>query len=146
MGSFCLEKFLRKMTNLMKIIRYLVLILILFNFNKLNAEDRSNQLNKLFDESKNDNVALVYGIEQKIWKMWSTHPTNQFLTSKLAEGSRLVRNKQLSKAVKIFTEVIEEDPAWAEAWNKRDQEIYPAMQSPKTMIKQIKKLIKQQLI
>ena len=187
------------MTNLIKIFRYIILILVLFNFNKLNAEDRSNQLNKLFNELKIDNVALVYGIEQKIWKIWSTHPTNQFLTSKLAEGSRLVRNKQLSKAVKIFTEVIEEDPAWAEAWNKRAtvlymlgdyessqedinkvlsleerhfgalagqglvniklenyekaiqsykraQEIYPAMQSPKTMIKQIEKLIKQQLI
>ena len=36
----------------------------------------------------------------------------------------MVRNKQLSKAVKIFTEVIEEDPAWAEAWNKRATVLY----------------------
>ena len=183
----------------MKIFKYLILILILLNFNKLNAEDRGNQLNRLFNELKSDNAALVYETEQKIWKIWGTHPTDQSLTSKIAEGSRLVRNKHLSKAVEIFTQVIEEDPAWAEAWNKRAtvlymlgdyegsqddinkvltleerhfgalagqglvniklenfekaiqsykraQEIYPAMQSPKIMIKQIEKLIKQQLI
>ena len=102
-------------------------------------------------------------------------------------------------AIKIFDEVIELDPNWAEAWNKRAtvlyilgnyeasqkdidkvlslekrhfgalagqglvniklenyekaiksyekaQEIYPSMQSPKIMIKQIEELIKQQLI
>ena len=110
-----------------------------------------------------------------------------------------VRNKKLLKAIEIFTEVIELDPEWAEAWNKRAtvlymigdyqgsqndidkvlnlekrhfgalagqglvniqlknyekaiesyekaQEIYPAMQSPKIMIKKIRKLINQQLI
>ena len=99
----------------------------------------------------------------------------------------------------IFTEVINKDPSWAEAWNKRAtvlymignyqesqndinkvlnlekrhfgalagqglvniqlknyekaiesyekaQEIYPAMQSPKIMIKKIRELINQQLI
>lgn len=183
----------------MNFFKYFILILIIFNFNKLNAENRSNQLNKLFNELKIDNVALVYGTEQKIWEIWSTHPTDQLLTLRLDEGSKLVRDKQLLKAVEIFSEVIDKDPAWAEAWNKRAtvlymlgdyegsqndidkvlsleerhfgalagqglvniklenyekaiesykraQEIYPAMQSPKTMIKQIEKLIKQQLI
>ncbi len=183
----------------MNFLKYFTLILIIFNFNKLNAENRSNQLNKLFNELKIDNVALVYGTEQKIWEIWSTHPTDELLTLRLDEGSKLVRDKQLLKAVEIFSEVIDKDPAWAEAWNKRAtvlymlgdyegsqndidkvlsleerhfgalagqglvniklenyekaiesykraQEIYPAMQSPKTMIKQIEKLIKQQLI
>ncbi len=183
----------------MNIFRYLILILVLFNFNKLNAEDRIIQLNRLFEELKIDKTASVYVTEQKIWKIWSTHPTDQFLTSRLAEGSRLVKNKQLSKAIEIFTEVIDKDPAWAEAWNKRAtvlymlgdykasqndidkvltleerhfgalagqglvnielenyekaiesykkaQDIYPAMKSPETMIEQIEKLIKQQLI
>ena len=63
-------------------------------------------------------------IEQKIWKIWSTHPTDQFLTTRLAEGSKLVRNNQLVRAVDIFTEVIEKDPTWAEAWNKRATVLY----------------------
>ena len=183
----------------MRLLKYLLFLLILFSFNQLKSEDRKNQLNKLFNELKINNTDLVYGTEQKIWEIWSTHPTDQFLTTRLAEGSKLVRNKQLVNAVDIFTEVIEKDPTWAEAWNKRAtvlymlgdyqssqndidkvlkledrhfgalagqglvniklenyekaiksyekaQEIYPAMQSPKIMIEQIERLIKQQLI
>jgi len=37
----------------------------------------------------------------------------------LDEGSKLVQDKQLARAINVFTEVIELDPTWAEAWNKR---------------------------
>ena len=108
----------------MRLLKYLLFLLILFSFNQLKAEDRENQLNKLFNELKINNADLVYGTEQKIWEIWSTHPTDQFLTTRLAEGSKLVRNKQLINAVDIFTEVIEKDPTWAEAWNKRATVLY----------------------
>ena len=108
----------------MKLLKYLLFLLILFSFNQLKSEDRKNQLNKLFNELKINNTDLVYGTEQKIWEIWSTHPTDQFLTTRLAEGSKLVRNKQLVNAVDIFTEVIEKDPTWAEAWNKRATVLY----------------------
>ena len=183
----------------MKFIKYLFLILFLFGFNQIKAEDRNNRLDILFKELKINNDSITPGTEQKIWKIWSTHPINQQLTTKLEEGSALVRNKKLSEAVKIFTEVINKDPQWAEAWNKRAtvlyilgdyqgsqndidkvlklekrhfgalagqglvniklgnyekaiesyekaREIYPAMQSPEIMIRQIKELIKQDLI
>ena len=183
----------------MKTIKYLFLIFFVFNFNSLNAEDRDKQLDVLFDQLKSNNSNLINETEQKIWKIWSTHPKDQFLTLKLAEGSKLVVNNELSKAIIIFTEVINKDPSWAEAWNKRAtvlymignyeesqndinkvlnlekrhfgalagqglvniqlknyekaiesyekaQEIYPAMQSPKIMIKKIRELINQQLI
>lgn len=108
----------------MRLLKYLLFLLILFSFNQLKAEDRKNQLNKLFNELKIKNDDLVYGTEQKIWEIWSTHPSDQFLTTRLAEGSKLVRNKQLVNAVNIFTEVIEKDPTWAEAWNKRATVLY----------------------
>ena len=183
----------------MRFTKNLIILFIFLNFNQLNAEDRENQLNKLFNELKINNTTLVNEIEQKIWKIWSTHPTDQFLTTRLAEGSELVRNKKLIMAVDVFTEVIKKDPSWAEAWNKRAtvlyllgdyqssqndidkvlklekrhfgalagqglvniqlknyekairsyeeaQEIYPAMRSPKIMIKQIEELMKQQTI
>lgn len=108
----------------MRLLKYLLFLLILFSLSQLKAEDRKNQLNKLFNELKINNADLVYGTEQKIWEIWSTHPTDQFLTTRLAEGSNLVRNKQLVNAVDIFTEVIEKDPTWAEAWNKRATVLY----------------------
>ena len=184
---------------IMKLINFIILLFLSLSINSLKAEDRDVQLNKLFNELKNKNLELTSQIEQKIWNIWSTHPKNKELTERLAEGSKLVRNNQLLKAVNIFTEVIDLDPKWAEAWNKRAtvlyligeykasqkdiikvlelekrhfgalagqglvniklenyekaiesyqkaQEIYPTMKSPQIMIKQIEKLIKQQLI
>ena len=56
--------------------------------------------------------------------IWSTHPTDKKLTSILDEGSRLVQNQQLNRAIDVFTQVIELDPTWAEAWNKRATVFY----------------------
>ena len=108
----------------MRFTKNLLILFILLSFNQLKAEDRDNQLNELFNKLKIKNVVLVSEIEQKIWKIWSTHPTDQFLTTRLAEGSKLVRNNQLVRAVDIFTEVIQKDPTWAEAWNKRATVLY----------------------
>tara|TARA_Y100000022_G_C13147599_1_gene327878 strand:- start:47 stop:631 length:585 start_codon:yes stop_codon:yes gene_type:complete len=184
--------------NLMN--KYFIILIIYFSFISSSfSENREIELNRLFNELKINNVSSSYIIEQKIWKLWSQHPTNQNLTIKLEKGSEYVRNKKLLKAVEIFTEVIELDPEWAEAWNKRAtvlymigdyqgsqndidkvlnlekrhfgalagqglvniqlknyekaiesyekaQTIYPAMQSPKIMIKEIQELINQQLI
>ena len=108
----------------MKAIKYLFLIFFVFDFNTLNAEDRDKQLDVLFDHLKSNNSNLINETEQKIWNIWSTHPKDQFLTLKLAEGSKLVVNNELSKAIVIFTEVINKDPSWAEAWNKRATVLY----------------------
>ena len=163
------------------------------------ANDQSKELDKLFIELKKNIPSKSTNIEQKIWRLWSTHPSDEKLTSLLDEGSRLVQDQKLYKAISIFTDAIELDPTWAEAWNKRAtvfymvgefqksqndidkvlvleqrhfgalagqglvniqlknyekaiksyekaQEIYPAMRSPKIMIKQIEELIKQQTI
>ena len=175
------------------------LIYILFIINQSFAEDRKDELNKLFKELKIKNSVVTFEIEQKIWKIWSTHPEKNELTSLLAKGSNLVNQNKFYEAEALFTKVIKLDPNWAEAWNKRAtvfyllgefqksqndidkvleleerhfgalagqglvniqlknyekaimsfkkvQEIYPAMKSPKIMIKEIKELIKQQSI
>ena len=165
----------------------------------LYAEDQSKELDKLFLDLKKNIPSKSANIEQKIWLLWSTHPSDKKLTSLLDEGSKLVQDQKFDKAISIFTDAIELDPTWAEAWNKRAtvfymvgefqksqndidkvlaleqrhfgalagqglvniqlknyekaiksyekaQEIYPAMRSPKIMIKQIEELIKQQTI
>ena len=179
-----------------KILSIIILCVLTTN---LSANDRNVELDKLFLELKKNIPSLSSGIAQQIWTLWSTHPTDQKLTSILDEGSRLVQDRQLYRAIDVFTEAIELDPMWAEAWNKRAtvfymvgefqksqddidkvlelenrhfgalagqgmvniklknydkakrsyqkaQEIYPAMRSPKIMIKQIEELMKQQTI
>ena len=103
----------------------IIIIITLFFFSKsLNASDRDNNLNKLFDELKVGNFIISQEVEQKIWNIWSTHPTDQNLTEILGEGSKHVRNQELVQAFDIFTKVIEIDPTWAEAWNKRATVLY----------------------
>ena len=88
------------------------------------AGDREIKLNRLFNDLKINNSNISYEVEQKIWKIWSTHPSNDELTNMLNVGSNLVNNNQLSKAVEIFSDVIFQDPNWAEAWNKRATVLY----------------------
>ena len=101
----------------MKFIKLIIFSFILISFTTLKARDRNDQLNKLFTELKIKNEVMTNEIEQKIWKIWSTHPNNKNLTEKLQRGSIEVRKNELSKALKIFTEVINLDPKWAEGWN-----------------------------
>ena len=163
------------------------------------ANEQDKELDRLFIELKKNISTKSANIEQQIWLLWSTHPSDEKLTSMLDEGSRLVQDQKLFRAISVFTEAIELDPTWAEAWNKRAtvlymigefqksqndidkvlelekrhfgalagqglvniqlqnyekaiksyqmaEEIYPAMKSPKLMIKQIEELIKSQSI
>ena len=97
----------------------LAIILLFFSTSILTANERDVQLDKLFTELKKNISSSSPGIVQQIWILWSTHPTDQKLTSMLDEGSILVQDQKLNKAIKVFTEVIKMDPSWAEAWNKR---------------------------
>jgi len=108
--------------NIKKIIT--ILIFLFLGVPQLFADEKKNQLNQLFDELKNDNPILSFKVEQKIWKIWSTHPKKNQLTVMLNKGSELVKNNQLREAVNVFTKVIELDPYWAEAWNKRATVLY----------------------
>ncbi len=106
----------------MKII--FIIFFYFFYILSLNADDQKNQLEKLFNELKITNISASNEIEQKIWDIWSTHPTNPKLTSILSEGSNLMSIQEFNKALDIFTKVIELDPSWAEAWNKRATVLY----------------------
>ena len=108
----------------MRLFKYLLILFVLINLNLVKSEDRDNQLNRLFNELKINNLALVYGTEQKIWEIWSTHPTDEKLTQELLKGSNLMQGDTISESIKIFSKLIELDPNWAEAWNKRATALY----------------------
>ena len=99
--------------------KILSIIILFLSTITVSANDRNVELDKLFLELKKNIPSLSSGIAQQIWMLWSTHPTDQKLTSLLDEGSRLVQDQQLNRAIDVFTEAIELDPNWAEAWNKR---------------------------
>jgi tetratricopeptide (TPR) repeat protein len=102
------------------------LIFLLYFLSQLSSfsDDRDIKLNQLFIELKVNQSNDAFIVEQEIWKLWSTHPTDIKLTARLEEGAQFVRTQQLSKAIEIFTEVIKLDQNWAEAWNKRATVFY----------------------
>ena len=99
--------------------KILTIIFLFFSTTTLIANERDVELDNLFSELKKNNPSVSKNIEQKIWTLWSTHPSDDKLTSILNEGSKLMQDKDLFRAILVFTEVIEMDPTWAEAWNKR---------------------------
>ena len=105
---------------------FTTILIFVFNLGISNAHDhdRVNKLNKLFNELRVSNSVIATEIEQKIWKIWSTHPVDEKLTSLLAEGSNLVNNDKYDQAIDVFSKAIEIDPSWAEAWNKRATVLY----------------------
>jgi len=90
------------------------------------ANDQYNEeLNKLFTELKKTNSSIIAKqVESKIWKLWTTHPTEESLTNLLAKGSYYMSRNELTSAHNVFSKAIELDPNWAEAWNKRATVLY----------------------
>ena len=102
----------------------LVLFLNFISITNIFSEERENELNKLFMDLKADNIDLAFKTEQKIWKIWSTHPTDKNLTLIMQKGSNLININKPNDAINIFTNLIDLDPYWAEAWNKRATVFY----------------------
>ena len=105
-----------------------ILVLGLLFFSNVNAEEREVELNNLFKQLKNNKTTQAIEIENKIWKIWSTHPSKDRkgyrLTELLDQGSLLIDRRQLKKAYQIFSQIIAADPKWSEAWNKRATALY----------------------
>ena len=102
-----------------------ILVLGLLFFSNANSEERELELNKLFNQLKNNSDAsLAFEVEMKIWNIWSTHPSQENLTQLLANGSNLMTQHKLNKAYETFSKVISLDPNWAEGWNKRATVLY----------------------
>ena len=104
--------------------KILTIIILFLSTTVLSANERDAQLDKLFNELKKNISSSSSSIAQQIWTLWSTHPTDEKLTSILDEGSRLVQDQKLFEAINIFSDAIELDPTWAEAWNKRATVFY----------------------
>jgi len=108
------------------------LIFLIFNISNISFADnteRNNQLDKLFAQLKNaKNLSSAQIVENKIWQIWSIHPSNDRrgyrLTELLDQGSLLIDRRELNKAYEIFSQIILVDPNWAEAWNKRALVLY----------------------
>ena len=101
------------------------LILLFFENAFTQSTGRNDKLDQLFDQlKKSKDVSVTFKIENKIWKIWLTHPIQEKLTTSLAIGSELMSKGELDSAYKIFSTIVESEPDWAEGWNKRATVLY----------------------
>ena len=103
----------------MSVIKKHISFIIIFLFVSTNNV-YSDNLNILFKELLNaKNLQQAEKLEDQIWNNWTRHPNNDYLTNKLENGTYSMYHQQYRMALKLFTDVINEDPKWAEGWNKR---------------------------
>jgi len=103
----------------MSVIKKHISFIIIFLFVSTNNVYPDN-LNILFKELLNaKNLQQAEKLEDQIWNNWTRHPNNEYLTNKLENGTYSMYHQQYRMALKLFTDVINEDPKWAEGWNKR---------------------------
>ena len=102
-----------------------ILLFFIFSSSLFADDNHQREIDKLFIQLKNANdFENSKKIEDKIWDLWTTHPTKNSLTKLLADGSSAMMDNKLDTAYNKFTEVIKLDPNWAEAWNKRATVLY----------------------
>ena len=123
----------------------ILIVIISFSlFNSINAKEKNKELDSLFNQLKTNDLVIALKTEKKIWKIWSTHPSNDRkgsrLTDMLAQGDLLITKKDFNKAIDIFSLIISIDSNWAEAWNKRATVLYLSGRYEDS-IKDIKKVL-----
>ena len=89
-------------------------------FSYLQADQLDMRLPALFEElNTTSDKATAKAIANQIWAIWSEHGDNEHLSQNLLLGTAQMNAGSLRAAEKTFTTIINTDPAFAEAWNKR---------------------------
>ena len=104
----------------MKFIKNFLIFLFISSVFFSAQSSQKNILNNLFNQlEKVNNSKSAALLEEKIWSIWNEHPTNNKLTEKLEFGTELMQYGDYNYALKVFSNILENDPKWSEAWNKR---------------------------
>jgi tetratricopeptide (TPR) repeat protein len=125
----------------MRVYKIFILFVLISSF-FLSAESSQKViLDKLFNqliETNDSNKAEK--LEKKIWSTWDEHPTDKQLTEKLEFGTELMQYGDYNYALRVFDNIIINDPDWSEAWNKRAT-VYFLMNKYKSSLEDINKVL-----
>ena len=84
-----------------KLFLYVILVLLICGNAITESKVRNIKLDQLFKKlKKSNNISIALEIEMEIWNIWSTHPTQEKLTSSLSIGSELMSKGDFYSAYK----------------------------------------------
>ena len=118
-----------------------ILFLFISSFFLSVQSSQKNILDKLFNQLiETNNLNNAEQLEKKIWSVWNKHPNDNKLTDKMELGTELMRYGNYNYALKVFDNIIVNDPQWSEAWNKRAT-VYFLMNEFKNSLDDIDKVL-----
>ena len=100
-------------------LNFKILILSLIIIFPLSNKALSSDLDGLFNQLKYaKNISLAKEYEDKIWKFWLSDGTSENNNIEMMKGVDLMQKGKLDDALKLFINLSESDPNWAEPINK----------------------------
>ena len=96
-----------------------IIIFLFLSFNSVKADQNDPRLNNLFKKlNKTENQQEISNIIKDIWDIWYEVDDPKVIEY-FEKGIQAMRIRNYPLAVRFFNNLIEEDPNFAEAWNKR---------------------------
>ena len=114
------ELYLKNHLNFITMFRSVSIITLLFLFiTSVKADQNDPRLNNLFEKlNKTENQEQISDIIKDIWDIWYEVDDPKVIEY-FEKGIQAMRIRNYPLAVRFFNNLIEEDPNFAEAWNKR---------------------------
>ena len=96
-----------------------IIIFLFLSFTSVKADQNDPRLNNLFKKlNKTENQQEISDIIKDIWDIWYEVDDPKVIEY-FEKGIQAMRIRNYPLAVRFFNNLIEEDPNFAEAWNKR---------------------------
>ena len=114
------ELYLKNPLNFIPMFRLVCIITLLFLLiTSVKADQNDPRLNNLFKKlNKTENQQEISDIIKDIWDIWYEVDDPKVIEY-FEKGIQAMRIRNYPLAVRFFNNLIEEDPNFAEAWNKR---------------------------
>ena len=112
------EAYQKNHLSLRAMFKFLTIIIFLFT-TKVYADQNDPRLNNLFKKlNETENQEEISDLIKNIWNIWYEVKDPKVIEY-FEKGIQAMRIRNYPLAIRFFNNLIEEDPNFAEAWNKR---------------------------
>ena len=95
-------------------------VIVREGFSEGRASSNDPELKLLFDKlSRSKTASAADKITNKIWEIWTNDASSEPSRSVMDRGIKLMSQSRLDEAEKLFSGLIQKEPDYIEAWNKR---------------------------